>query len=258
MTLTQAATVRVHIAGDGTCSIDDEPFAPPPGTPLNRSVLADLRIRAAAVGSPVRAVIRDDQAAYTTAIRVSANGSSVPIGRALDETDRALVEPHAPIPPGRPYDALPEPFRGRLRAICATASQDRVAEAARDADPLINELMTLYGPTHLYTLAASLVRGDIAVLARDYTYGLRIWAFMAKAWHSLLGPTHGTTIRMVGNAVGCWREMPRADALVSRDEVMQLLREVPVPGGDDARRIVSQRLHWFATDHGSRTYGGDP
>jgi hypothetical protein len=40
---------------------------------------------------------------------------------------------------------LPEPYRTRLQAVCTTARQDRLAEAAQEADQLISELSTQYG-----------------------------------------------------------------------------------------------------------------
>ncbi|MCP9945997.1 hypothetical protein LUX12_16275 [Streptomyces somaliensis] len=256
------AAVRVRITTDGTCFIDDEFFAPPPGASLNEAVLSRLRLEAAALDAPVRAVIHDEQAHYTLAIQVNRDGTSEPLS---DDSTKAqgAAQAETPVaaPPGpstaqppvalpwdeplavdRPYEPLPEPYRARLEGICATAGEGRFPEAATSADALISELTAKYGPTHPYTLAAGSVRGDIAWLMRDDRYALQIWAFVARAWHSLLGSTHKTTVRAVSNAVGCWRRLPPTRALIMGDEVISLLQEVPIPRAEPNLRAIRQRL----------------
>jgi hypothetical protein len=260
-------TVQVRITRDSTCFIDDEFFAPPPGASLNQAVLAHLRLEAAALGSPVRAVIRDEQADYTMTIQVNSDGTSQPLNQRppaptpapapgpppsaapftpQGSTPSATLPWADPVPPDRPYEPLPEPYGGRLEAICTTARQNRLREAAAAADQLISELTAQFGPTHLYTLAAGSVRGDIAWLMRDNRYALQIWTFVAKAWHKLLGPTHKTTIWAVGNAVGCWRQLPHPDALAEGGTITTLLQEVPIPEAESTLRTIDQHLQRYA------------
>ncbi|MER5489281.1 hypothetical protein ABT024_39695, partial [Streptomyces sp. NPDC002812] len=159
-----------------------------------------LRRAAAALDVPVRAVIHDEQARYTLAIQVNRDGTSEPLSDDSTKAQGAAqVDTQVTPPPGpsstqplialpwdeplaldRPYEPLPEPHRARLEEICVTAREGRFPEAARSADALISELTTEYGPTHLYTLAAGSVRGDIAWLMRDDRYALQIWIFIAR------------------------------------------------------------------------------
>ncbi|MFI6803824.1 hypothetical protein ACIBO6_02205 [Streptomyces luteogriseus] len=251
--------VQVRITPDGICFIDEEFFTPPPGVTLNEAVLAHLQLEAAALEMPIRAVIQDEQAQYTTSIQVNTDGTSHPLA---DETQTSpnpnlpqptvlpasAVSPHTtdPIPAHRPYEPLPEPYRGRLASTCATANQNRFAEAAHEADQLLAELSTQYGASHLYTLAAALVRGDIAWLSRDYLYGLQIWIFMARSWHLHLGPQHSTTVRAVGNALGCWGRLQPEDAKASAPHVVKLLQDITIPNADSALRTINRRTRRIA------------
>ncbi|GHE67311.1 hypothetical protein GCM10018771_56430 [Streptomyces cellulosae] len=260
------AMVQVRITTDGTCFIDDEFFAPPPGASLNEAVLSHLQLEAAALDVPVRAVIHDEQAHYTLAIQVNRDGTSEPLlddstkAQGAAQVDTQVTPPPGPsstqppvalpwdepLAPDRPYEPLPEPYRARLEEICVTAREGRFPEAATSADALISELTTKYGPTHLYTLAAGSVRGDIAWLMRDDRYALQIWIFIARAWNNLLGPTHKTTVRAVSNAVGCWRRLPRSQALADVEEIASLLQEIPIPQAETNLTAVRQRLRHLA------------
>ncbi|GAB2883203.1 hypothetical protein GCM10027074_59660 [Streptomyces deserti] len=251
--------VCVRITPDGICFIDEEFFTPPPGVTLNEAVLAHLQLEAAALEIPIRAVIQDEQAQYTTWIQVNTDGTSHPLD---DETQAShnpnlpqsiappapAVSPHTtdPVPADRPYEPLPEPYRERLASTCATAIQNRFAEAAHEADRLLAELATQYGPSHLYTLAVALVRGDIAWLSRDYLYGLQIWIFMARSWHLHLGPQHSTTVRAVGNALGCWGRLQPEDAKAFAPHVVKLLQDITIPNADLAAQAVNRRTQGIA------------
>lgn len=254
-------TVQIRITPDGTCFIDEEFFTPPPGVTLNEAVLAHLQLEAAALEMPIRAVIQDEQAQYTTTIQVNTDGTSNPLDSeaqppAASHLPRAAASPtHLPmpqqqtldpVPPDRPYEPLPEPYRGRLAAVCATANQNLFAEAARDADELLAGLSVEFGPSHLYTLAVGLVRGDIAWLDQDFSYGLRSWVFMARAWHLHLGPHHSSTVRAVGNAFGCWCRLRPAEAKESAPYVVTLLRDVEFPDTERAVRIMNRRMRGIA------------
>ncbi|MCT9075294.1 hypothetical protein [Streptomyces fulvoviolaceus] len=210
---------------------------------------------------PIRAVIRDEQAQYTTTIQVNTDGTSNPLdGEAQAPATPQLAQaaasltplsmPHPqpldPVPPDRPYEPLPEPYRGRLVAVCATANQNLFTEAARDADQLLTELSAEFGPSHLYTLAAGLVRGDIAWLDQDFLYGLQSWVFMARAWHLHLGPQHSTTLRAVGNALGCWRRLQPVEAKESAPYIVTFLRDVSFPDSERAVRTINWRTRTIA------------
>jgi hypothetical protein len=248
--------VQVRITPDGTAFIDEEFFTPPPGVSLNEAILAHLQLEAAALEMPIRAVIQDEQAQYTTTIQVNTDGTSNllegeahisaaprPPRAAASPTHLPMPQPQTrdPVPPDRPYEPLPEPYRGRLIAVCATANQNLFAEAVRDADRLLAELSAQFGPSHLYTLAAGHVRGDIAWLDLDFRYGLQSWVFMARAWHLHLGPQHNTTLRAVGNALGCWRRLQPAEAKESTPYVVTFLRDVSFPDSERVVRTINRR-----------------
>ncbi len=229
-------TVLVTITSNGTCFLDDQPVTPPTDTPINTVILTALQSRAAALGSPVQAVIRDDQAGYTTTIQVHANGSSVPLQQTTAPDPREDVTDH-------PYQHLPEPHRSRLSDICACARRGHLAKAAREADELIALLSAQYGPGHLHTLAAGSVRGQIAWLALDHSSGWRIWRYLAAAWNVHLGAQHDTTIRAVSNAVACWRHLPPPEARTEADSLRLLLLRAPTPGNEQALRDIDKLLH---------------
>ncbi|WP_037620129.1 hypothetical protein [Streptomyces aureus] len=253
--------VQIRITPDGICFIDEEYFTPPPGVSLNDAVLAHLQLEAAALEMPVRAVIQDEQAQYTTAIQINTDGTSNPLDRnapvtASPSLPQAAASPmplsppqsHAvdPVPPDRPYEPLPEPYRGRLATICATANHNRFVEASRAADQLLAELSAEFGADHLYTLAAGLVRADIAWLSRDFQYGLKSWVFIARAWHLHLGPQHSTTVRAVGNALGCWRRLQPSEATESVPYMVSFLRDVEFPDSEAVVQTVYERARRIA------------
>ncbi|MEU9168545.1 hypothetical protein AB0D34_12240 [Streptomyces sp. NPDC048420] len=253
--------MQIRITPDGICFIDEEYFTPPPGVPLNDAVLAHLQLEAAALEMPVRAVIQDEQAQYTTAIQINTDGTSHPLDRnapvtaapslpqaAASPTHLSPPQSHAvdPVPPDRPYEPLPEPYRGRLATICATANHNLFAEAGRAADQLLAELSAQFGPNHLYTLAVGLVRADIAWLSHDFQYGLKSWVFMARAWHLHLGPQHSTTVRAVGNALGCWRRLQPTEAAESAPYMVTFLHDVEFPDGEEAVRTINRRARRIA------------
>ncbi|MEU1258441.1 hypothetical protein ABZ445_34635 [Streptomyces chartreusis] len=248
--------VQIRITPNGICFIDEEYFTPPPGVLVNEAVLAHLQLDAAALGVPIRALVHDEQAHYVTAIQVNADGTSNTLesagsALALSSPSQASVSlPYPamplghdkdPVPADRPYMALPEPYRERLLAICATANRNLFAEAARDADQLLADLSSQFGPSHLFTLAAGLVRGDIAWLDQDFRSGLHSWVFMARAWHLHLGSEHGTTLRAVNNALGCWRGLQLHEAKEASPFVVDLLQDVSFPNRDAAERIIDRR-----------------
>jgi hypothetical protein len=257
-------TAMVRITPDGTCFIDDEYFAPPPGAALNQAVLEHLQLEAAALETSLTVAISDEQSNYNVTILVSPDGTSQPAQdtRAADSpsgaTDTRSTGVAAPAvsapasPPAaamalrRPYEALPEPFRGRLRSACNTVEQGNLTDATSSVDTIIAELSDAFGPHDLTVVAAGIVRGDIALTAHDYEYGLRIWAFIAETWQRIAGHADLTTIPMVGNAVWCWSQLPKADALTTRDTVIALLQRVPVPGGDSSLQNVYRRLQLLA------------
>jgi hypothetical protein len=262
-------SVHVRIASDGSCFIDDEFFPVSPGASLNEAVLRHLALEAAALEEPVRAQIHDEQSDYTVEIEVRPDGASVPLGHAAAESvpsaapadmpgggqsagpsqvreldSQRRPDPSTnrePVPPDRPYDPLVEPHRTRLVTVLNLARAGEISAASRSADTLISELSAIYGPTHVSTLAALTVRGDLAHLSGDFQYGLQLWSFMAKLWGQQLGPQHPSTVRATGNAVGCWRQLAPADALTTSQALAELLGQVPIPRAEAALRLIGSR-----------------
>ncbi|MGW6454754.1 hypothetical protein ACWF94_02300 [Streptomyces sp. NPDC055078] len=248
--------VHVRIATDGMTFIDDEYFAPTPGVPTNAAVLAHLQLEAAARQAPIHAAIRDDQAAYTTDIRVAPDGTSQPATAPAPHATAApeghtrptggsahgqRLSPSVPTPPDRPYALLSDPYRTRLQTVCATANHNKFAAAAREADQLLTELTARHGADHLYTLSAGHVRGDIAWLAKDYRCGWKSWSYLAKVWNQHLGPQHTSTILAVGNSVGCWHRLSPGEARATAPQLLALLHRITIPGSDQALKRIHHR-----------------
>ncbi|BDH10466.1 hypothetical protein [Streptomyces hygroscopicus] len=248
MTLTAPENVHVRVTTDGTCFIDDEFFAPPPGASINEAVLAHLRLEAAAMEMRVCAHIDDEQGAYQMTIMVNPDGTSQP----LDDAGEPVGGPQPasvarpglidPIDSKRPWEPLPEPYSTRLSAICSTASSNRFDEAAHAADALLTELSQEFGPSHAFTLVVGVVRGEIAWLSGDLPFTVRSFSFISRAWRNIMGPQHHTTMRSAGNVVAAWRRMNDQEAATAGPEVIALLNELRIPGSQPALRLVEKRL----------------
>lgn len=257
-------TITVRITPDGTCFVDDEYFAPPPGAEINTAILEHLRLEAAALEKTLTVDIGDEQSNYSVTILVNPDGSSAPMPHAADRPSEARSTPQpsgpveyreagSPAPPNiatialrHPYDALPEPFRSRLQAACMAVEAGNLVEATSSVDAIITELSDAFGPYDRAVVAAGIVRGDIALITHDHEYGLRIWAFIAETWHRVAGQTDPTTIPMVGNALWCWSQLAEATALTTRDIITTLLQRVPVPGNESSLQNVYRRLQQLA------------
>ncbi|MCA1220211.1 hypothetical protein [Streptomyces sp. 8L] len=254
-------TVRVQITPDGDCFIDKEFFTLPPGVELSEAVLARLRLETAASETPVRAVIQDEQAQYTTEIEINIDGTSHILVGSDPMPAEHLRMREAPsvtnlppvrhiavgaISPDRPYTSLPDPYSDRLAVICATASRNRFAEASREADQLLEELSVRFGPNHIYALAVGLVRADIAWLTGDFQYSFRSWVFIAREWYLHLGPQHSMTVHATGNALGCWLRLHSSEAAESASTLRRLLRDVEFPDSGEAARIIDQQMSRYS------------
>lgn len=142
----------------------------------------------------------------------------------------------------QPWEPLPEPYRTRLLRICSTAVADRFDEAAREADALLAELSQKFGPSHIHTLAVGIIRADMAWLSGDLLVTVQNFSLATRAWNSVLGPQHDTTIRSAGNVVAAWHRMNGEDAAAAGPEVVELLDELCIPGSPFMVRLIKQRL----------------
>ncbi|MFC1435349.1 hypothetical protein ACEZDB_32385 [Streptacidiphilus sp. N1-3] len=264
--------VKIRIIADGTCFIDDEFFPVPPGASLNESVLKHLTLEAAAQEAPITADIRDEQANYHMAIQVNIDGTSRPLepspGRPAAASQvpaqrREPVQPPPletsstqsslgsstatasftePFPPERPYEALAEPHRSRMQAVLDIARKGDLSTASRAIDGLLAELVSTLGMADAGTLAAVTVQGEIAHLVGNYLYSLQLWIFLTRAWSQQLGTVHPATLRSMRNAVGCWRELAPFDALATSEDLVDLLQQIRIAGGETALWLIGQRV----------------
>lgn len=241
--------VHVRVTRDGLCFIDDEYFTPPPGAAINVAVLAHLRLEAAAIEAPLRALIDDEQDDYRMCIQVNPDGSTLPMGATLDSVSGPRCTPELspaiggdPFVSPRPWLSLPEPVRTRLADICRTALDHRFKQAASEADALVEELSGEFGPGHIYTLTVGIVRGDVAWLSGDVTFTVRCFLFVARAWSRMVGPHHAGTLKATGNVIAAWRRMSDDAARIAGLDVLHLLNELHIPVSHPGLRNVEPRL----------------
>ncbi|MGA5128600.1 hypothetical protein ACPCTO_02160 [Streptomyces olivoreticuli] len=199
--LTPVYTIVISVTGEA--SVDGEPVESLPGQDARTSALADIRVRAARRGHPVRINAKEP------------DGSVWPLIVDHDGAVTPLDAPH-PVPVVTPVPAVAlaalteragplEPRHAALfgRIVAAELRGD-LAGAAAAAEELETVLTADLGPLHPHTLGALATRAWLSLLLRnDWSAATRLHVLTAERRHRAGAPDTETR-RAARNAHAAW------------------------------------------------------
>ncbi|MFF5809108.1 hypothetical protein [Streptomyces sp. NPDC012746] len=264
----------ITVSADGAASVNGERVTDEGLDPSAARVaaLAEVRIKAAFYGRPVRVIAKE------------ADGSAWPLIVAVDGSVTTLDHPHptppptAPTRPAEPLPAprsaptpaprtdaaqqspppasdawgapLPEPYRPLWETLVAQERAESLVEAIVTADRLEQELSKEYGTEHPHTLNVLNVRAWLTL--RNTTEWAETTELLIEAAERLLAggaPVVGDNIRIVRSAHGAWRELRAEDTETARELVERLLAVldalVPLTGRAEERDARARDvLNW--------------
>ncbi|WKK20920.1 hypothetical protein QZH56_18650 [Streptomyces olivoreticuli] len=199
--LTPVYTIVISVTGEA--SVDGEPVESLPGQDARTSALADIRVRAARRGHPVRINAKEP------------DGSVWPLIVDHDGAVTPLDAPH-PVPVATPAPAVAPtalteragPLEPRHAAvfgrIVAAELRGDLAGAAAAAEELETVLTADLGPLHPHTLGALATRAWLSLLLRnDWSAATRLHVLTVERRHRA-GATDTETRRAARNAHAAW------------------------------------------------------
>ncbi|MEU3752031.1 hypothetical protein AB0H17_04585 [Streptomyces olivoreticuli] len=213
--LTPVYTIVISVTGEA--SVDGEPVESLPGQDARTSALADIRVRAARRGHPVRINAKEP------------DGSVWPLIVDHDGAVTPLDAPH-PVPVATPAPSIAltarteraGPLEPRHAAvfgrIVAAELRGDLAGAAAAAEELETALTADLGPLHPHTLGALATRAWLSLLLRnDWSAATRLHVLTAER-RRRAGAPDTETRRAARNAHAAWAllrtiDPPAAEAL---------------------------------------------
>ncbi|MGW1072747.1 hypothetical protein [Streptomyces sp. NPDC002537] len=207
--LTPVYTIVISVTGEA--SIDGEQVENLPGQDARTSALADIAVRAARRGHPVRINAKEPDGAVWPLI-VDHDGAVTP----LDAPHPVAPPPPAPRPlPLEPESESAVPLAPRhaavLGRVVAAELRGDLAEAARTAGELEQILATELGPLHPHTLGALGTRAWLSLLLRnDWVSATRLHLLTAVRRHEA-GAPETETRRAARNAHAAWDRLRAVD-----------------------------------------------
>lgn len=224
----------ITIASTGAAMVDGQTVTDPGTTQQAARVaaLAEVRVRAAFHGRPVRALVKD------------LDGSGLPLIVGVDGTTTTLDHPH-PDPfvvvltdpddaTQLPLDAAEESavshlaahHRDRLTRITAHHTTGDTAAALAAAEDLEQLLTAECGPAHPDTLGALTLRAWLALhhpaASQDAETLTLLLDTAERRLAADVGP-YADTVRVIRNAHACWRGLHAQDAETALDVAARLL-----------------------------------
>ncbi|GAA0350655.1 hypothetical protein [Streptomyces blastmyceticus] len=201
--LTPVYTIVISVAGEA--SVDGEPVESLPGQDARTSALADIRVRAARRGHPVRINAKEPDGSVWPLI-VDHDGAVTPL-----DAPHPVPVPVATPAPAIALTALTEragPLEPRHAAvfgrIVAAELRGDLAGAAAAAEELETVLTADLGPLHPHTLGALATRAWLSLLLRnDWSAATRLHVLTAERRHRA-GATDTETRRAARNAHAAW------------------------------------------------------
>ncbi|MEU5424050.1 hypothetical protein AB0H73_00355 [Streptomyces olivoreticuli] len=201
--LTPVYTIVISVTGEA--SVDGEPVESLPGQDARTSALADIRVRAARRGHPVRINAKEPDGSVWPLI-VDHDGAVTP----LDAPHPAPAPEPSPAPVVAPA-ALTEragPLEPRHAAvfgrIVAAELRGDLAGAAAAAEELETLLTADLGPLHPHTLGALATRAWLSLLLRgDWSAATRLHVLTAER-RRRAGASDTETRRAARNAHAAW------------------------------------------------------
>ncbi|MEV6668673.1 hypothetical protein [Streptomyces sp. NPDC051162] len=210
--LTPVYTIVISATGETT--VDGEPVENLPGQDARTSALADIRVRAARRGHPVRINAKEPDGSVWPLI-VDHDGAVTP----LDAPHPAPHPAPAPVPaPAVALAALTEragplgPRHAALLGRVVTAElRGDLAGAAAAAEDLETVLTAELGPLHPHTLGALATRAWLSLLLRDDWAAATRLHVLAAERRRQAGAPDVETRRAARNAHAAWALLRAAD-----------------------------------------------
>ncbi|MDN3294644.1 hypothetical protein QWM81_11370 [Streptomyces ficellus] len=240
--------VTILLGADGSVSVNGE-VLPADGDPRVAG-LAEVRIKAAFLGRPVRVIAKEpDGSAW--ALIVDVDGAVTPLAEPHPRPEAEIPAPApapaaapAPVPaPARPpaqpaadWDApLPAEHAARWDRIRAAEQRGDLRSAAALVAELVGVLTQSHGPDHPLTLNAQLTEAYFALLGRDHVRAALLYAHTARRM-AAAGAPHEAVQKAARNAYASWKEVadPSAALEVGR-HVLAMWHEA---AGEDRRPIA--------------------
>ncbi|MFI1798304.1 hypothetical protein ACH427_13270 [Streptomyces sp. NPDC020379] len=217
--LTPVYTIVISATGETT--VDGEPVENLPGQDARTSALADIRVRAARRGHPVRINAKEPDGSVWPLI-VDHDGAVTP----LDAPHPAPVAPPAPAAPLASLTERTGPLEPRHaallgRVVTAELRGDLAGAAAAAAD-LETVLTADLGPLHPHTLGALATRAWLSLLLRDDWAAATRLHVLAAERRRQAGAPDVETRRAARNAHAAWallRAVDPASAAALRPEL---------------------------------------
>ncbi|MEU8580543.1 hypothetical protein [Streptomyces abikoensis] len=206
--LTPVYTIVISATGEAT--VDGEQVENLPGQDARTSALADIRVRAARRGHPVRINAKEPDGSVWPLI-VDHDGAVTPLDAPHPAPHPAPVpEPAAPLPP-RPLEPLAPHHAAVLGRVVAAELRGDLAGAAAAAEELETALTAELGPLHPHALGALATRAWLSLLLRDDWAGAMRLHLLTAERRRQAGPPDAETRRAARNAHAAWALLRTTD-----------------------------------------------
>ncbi|MBT2384059.1 hypothetical protein [Streptomyces sp. ISL-11] len=264
--LTPVYTIVISTAGQAT--IEGEPVEPLPGQDARTSALADIRVRAALRGHPIRinakepdgtvwplivdhdgavtplsaphpvplpAPVRPAPAPVAEPVRPAPTPAPAPTPVRAAAPAQPPVPPQpapAPQPPAGWQSALPAHHAPRFARIVAAELAGDLAAAGVAAKELEAAVDREYGPLHPHTIGALGTRAWLSLLLQDdWAAATRLHLRTAERRDTARAPL-AETRRTLRNAHAAWRRLAATDAAEAEEIRPELLRVTELIEGE--------------------------
>ncbi|ORT61255.1 hypothetical protein [Streptomyces sp. CB03238] len=268
--------VTILLSADGSVSVNGE-VLPTEGDPRVAG-LAEVRIKAAFLGRPVRVIAKEPDGSVWALI-VDVDGAVTPLA---EPHPHPQPEGEAPAPeavtgapgavtgvpgagapaatrssarPAADWEApLPAEYSPLWDRIRAAEQQGDLRSAAALVAELVGVLTQRQGPDHPLTLNAQLTEAYFALLGRDHPRAALLYAHTARRM-ATAGAPHESVQKAARNAYASWKEV--ADPLAALEVGRQVLAMWHEAAGEDRRpiawterrlRALSARIEHHTTD----------
>ncbi|MFD8954632.1 hypothetical protein ACFV0B_37900 [Streptomyces xanthophaeus] len=231
--------------------IDGQTLATDPDIAVLRAKgLAELRIRAAFAGRPVRARAVEPTALTPWLMIVSPDGSVTDVAEhptPATEKSRHGAAPmrpgHAMYSPDPPATLKHEEHRAAWVALWSARAAGDGPAAVVLAHRLEAELQAAYGSLHPATVTVLTARAWLTLCQRTDRYETtELLITTALRCQAAKYPVQADTVRTARNAHACWRQLMQEDPEAATSLAGSLADMLAILGEDERRRDVLERI----------------
>ncbi|MYT25944.1 hypothetical protein GTW69_37705 [Streptomyces sp. SID7760] len=240
----------ITLTSSGIATLDGEEVSPP-GLTLKEArlaALAEVRIKAAFHGRPVRVIAKEADGAWPLIVDVDGSVSTLdhphpPVPLASAAAPKPALRQAAPAPTQAPpaveaqqattradgddwASPLPAAYMARIGGLRAQDEAGALADAIVTAYRIEADLAEEYGPKHPHTINMLTLRAGLTVRSTT-TDGH--WADTAELLIETAerrrdaGAPAAETVRVIGNAHSVWRQLRKEDPETARELASRLL-----------------------------------